>query len=82
MTEQIEREPADGAAAASQKSGSVTAQRTLLVLGVTAVAAVIVFAFVRRSLVRRPVDPTTERIQSLIDEANQLLKQLDDKQRS
>jgi hypothetical protein len=38
-----------------------------------------VFAVVRSMVRRAPADPTTERFQGLIDEANRLLKQLDDK---
>jgi hypothetical protein len=37
------------------------------------------FAVIRATLLKPPSDPTTERIQQLIDEANRLLKQLDDK---
>ena len=53
--------------------------RTFLVLAVALASAALVFAVVRAALRRAPADPTTERIQALIDEANRLLKQLDDK---
>ncbi len=53
--------------------------RTLLFVGIAAASAGIAFAVVRATLARPPQDPTTERIQSLIDEANRLLKQLDEK---
>jgi len=51
------------------------------VLGLTAITAVAAFIVVRRALEKSPADPTTERIQSLIDEANTLLKQLDEQKR-
>jgi hypothetical protein len=52
--------------------------RTLVLLGLAAASAGLAFAIVRRTLRRPPSDPTTERIQTLIDEANRLLKQIDD----
>jgi hypothetical protein len=61
----------------SQQGGSLL--RTFLILGVALASAALVFAVVRATLRRAPSDPTTERIQGLIDEANRLLKQLDDK---
>jgi hypothetical protein len=45
----------------------------------SAAAAVVSFLVVRQAIRRRPPDPTSERIQSLIDEANRLLRTLDDK---
>jgi hypothetical protein len=53
--------------------------RTLLLVGVALASVALVFAVVRSMVRRAPADPTTERIQGLIDEANRLLKQLDDK---
>ena len=41
-------------------------------------AAAVAFTVVRALMNRRPADPTSQRIQLLIDEANHLLKQLDD----
>ena len=54
-------------------------QRALIFVGIAAASAAVAFAIVRATLVRAPADPTTERIQQLIDEANRLLAQLDDK---
>jgi len=59
-------------------TGDVAVKVALVVIGLSLVAAGIAFAVVR-SQQRKP-DPTTERIQQLIDEANRLLKQLDEKQ--
>jgi hypothetical protein len=65
------------AEAPAKRGGSL--RRTLLFVGIAAASAGIAFAIVRATLARPPQDPTTERIQSLIDEANKLLKQLDEK---
>lgn len=54
-------------------------KRALVFAGIAAASAGLAFAIVRATLVRPPVDPTTERIQQLIDEANRLLAQLDEK---
>jgi len=66
------------AEAPTKRSGN-SLRRTLLFVGIAAASAGIAFAIVRSTLARPPQDPTTERIQSLIDEANKLLKQLDEK---
>jgi hypothetical protein len=69
--------PADDVvAAAPQNSG----RGVLLVIGLAIVGALVAFGIVRGVTRKRPADPTTERIQQLIDEANRLLKQLDEKQ--
>jgi hypothetical protein len=52
--------------------------RTLIWVGVAGLSAALAFALIRAALSRRPADPTSRRIQQLIDEANQLLKTLDD----
>jgi uncharacterized protein HemX len=77
----------NSATAASPESGvsaesngdNAGLKRTLLIIGLAAAAAALAFVIVRATLTRQPSDPTTERIQQLIDEANRLLKQLDDK---
>ncbi|MCL5258859.1 MAG: hypothetical protein ACYDG0_00880 [Vulcanimicrobiaceae bacterium] len=52
--------------------------RTLMWIGVAGLSAALTFALVRALVKRRPADPTSLRIQQLIDEANTLLKTLDD----
>ncbi|MBV8637939.1 MAG: hypothetical protein JO322_07610 [Candidatus Eremiobacteraeota bacterium] len=52
--------------------------RTLIWIGVAGIGAAVAFTVVRALLNRRPADPTSERIQQLIDEANHLLKTLDE----
>ena len=58
---------------------SVAMQRTLVWLGIATASATVTYLVIRASMRRAPVDPTSERIQSLIDEANRLLRTLDDK---
>jgi hypothetical protein len=52
--------------------------RTLIWIGVAGLGAALTFTVVRVLMNRRPADPTSERIQLLIDEANHLLKALDE----
>jgi hypothetical protein len=52
--------------------------RTLIWVGVAGLSAALAFALIRAAISRRPADPTSRRIQQLIDEANHLLKTLDD----
>ncbi|MGZ3497702.1 MAG: hypothetical protein ACXWNJ_06845 [Vulcanimicrobiaceae bacterium] len=56
--------------------------RTLIWVGVAGLSAALAFTVVRALLNRQPVDPTSQRIQQLIDEANSLLKTLDDQRTS
>jgi hypothetical protein len=54
--------------------------RTLAWLGIAGASAALTFFLVRASMRRAPVsDETTQRIQDLIDEANRLMKTLDEK---
>jgi hypothetical protein len=57
--------------------------RTLVWLGIAGASAALTF-FVLRATMRRqpPSDETTERIQELIEEANRLIKTLDEKKSS
>jgi len=52
--------------------------RTLIWVGVAGLGAAAAFMVARALLNRRPADPTSQRIQQLIDEANHLLKTLDE----
>lgn len=61
-----------------QPDRDATITRTLVWIGVAGLSAALAFTVVRAMLMRRPEDPTSQRIQQLIDEANQLLKTLDD----
>lgn len=65
----------DGSAA----SRNVVLPRTLVWLGIAGASAVLTFFVVRASIKRAPADETTERIQTLIDEANRLIKTLEEK---
>jgi hypothetical protein len=56
--------------------------RTLTWIGVAGLGAALAFTVVRVMMSRRTADPTSERIQQLIDEANHLLKTLDEQRNS
>jgi hypothetical protein len=56
--------------------------RTLIWIGVAGLGAALAFTVARVLLSRRQADPTSERIQQLIDEANHLLKTLDEQRNS
>jgi hypothetical protein len=58
---------------------NVVLQRTLIGVAIALVSAAVTFFVVRSAMRRAPVDETSERIQSLIDEANRLLRTLDEK---
>lgn len=79
----------DQTTAASAETGGAEAEgrsfpvgRTLMWLGIAGASAALTYAVLRFTVLRRAVpasDETTERIQSLIDEANRLIKALDEK---
>ncbi|HEY0797548.1 MAG TPA: hypothetical protein VGD50_00285 [Candidatus Baltobacteraceae bacterium] len=87
MTEGINSEaqtvPSENGAGTQAAPSSVSTRARigwgLVYVGLVAVSAGIAYAVVRATLTRAPLDPTTERIQGLIDEANRLLRELDDK---
>lgn len=66
----------NGSDGSQGRDGNVT--RTLIWVGVAGLSAALAFALIRAAISRRPADPTSRRIQQLIDEANHLLKTLDD----
>lgn len=51
-------------------------------VGVAALGATLAYLALRMAATQRREDPTTHRIQELIDEANSLLKALDDQRHS
>jgi hypothetical protein len=59
--------------------GNHAVGKTWLWIGVAGISAALAFTVVRAVIGRRPADETSQRIQHLIDEANTLLKTLDDK---
>lgn len=63
----------------AQGARNLVRTRAFIFIGIAAASAGIAYATVRVVLARMPTDPTTERIQKLIDEANRLLAQLDEK---
>lgn len=54
-------------------------QRTIVWASIAGASAALTFFFVRNSMRRAPTDETSDRIQTLIDEANRLLRTLDEK---
>jgi hypothetical protein len=63
----------------TQAQRDIALKRALVFIGIAAASAGLAYAIVRATLTRAPADPQTERIQQLIDEANRLLKALDEK---
>jgi hypothetical protein len=70
------QQPADGQIDVQRDAAL---RKSLVFIGIAVASAGLAYAIVRATLTRAPADPTTERIQQLIDEANRLLKQLDEK---
>ena len=74
--------PSEAIAAPTRPASGATLWRALAFVSIAAVSAGVAYAIVRATILRPPPpDPTSERIQSLIDEANRLLKTLDDQKR-
>jgi len=65
-----------------EERGQANLTRALIWIGVAGLGAALAFTVARVLLSRRPADPTSERIQQLIDEANHLLKTLDEQRNS
>lgn len=72
--DQIQRDGGD----AGNRHADNSVAKTLVWIGVAGLSAALAFTLVRAIVSRQPVDPTSQRIQTLIDEANSLLKTLDD----
>ena len=71
----------DGSVPSRRDSGP-SPVRTLLFVGLAAASVSIAAIMVRAAFRQTPSDPTTERIQALIDEANRLLRALDEQKNS
>ena len=71
----------DGANAREPRADNTVA-KTLIWIGVAGLSAALAFTVVRALITRQPADPTSQRIQQLIDEANSLLKTLDDQKQT
>ncbi len=78
MTHTPHAEDVHEISAPSEERRDANLTRTLVWIGVAGLSAALAFTVVRALVSRRPADPTSQRIQQLIDEANQLLKTLDD----
>lgn len=75
--------PSAESEAAERTRPSLPLGRTLVWLGIAGASATLTY-FVLRATLRRPQpsDETTDRIQELIDEANRLIKTLDEKKQA
>lgn len=65
-----------------KNSDGTNVTKALIWIGIAGLGAALAFTVVRTLVQRRPGDPTSQRIQELIDEANQLLKTLDEQRHS
>jgi hypothetical protein len=83
VTDQTTAQSTNGDAA-PQKARHFPLGRTLVWLGIAGASAALTFVVLRASMRHsaEPSDETTERIQALIDEANRLIKTLDEKKQS
>jgi hypothetical protein len=64
----------------ASRPSSFPLARTLVWLGIAGASAALTFVALRATMRRvPPADETTERIQTLIEEANRLIKALDEK---
>lgn len=83
-TDGVHDETQNANAASTPQDGAADANmtRTLVWIGIAGLSAALAFTVVRSMISRKPADPTSQRIQQLIDEANQLLKTLDDQRTS
>jgi len=60
------------------KAARDAARRTLFWLGVAGASVALTYVVIRAAMRRPPADPTTQRIEALIDEANRLLRALEE----
>ncbi|MBV8602988.1 MAG: hypothetical protein JO359_15600 [Candidatus Eremiobacteraeota bacterium] len=78
MQTPTEHAQGNGVPADSPRPTDATGRRILFWLGVAGVSAVVSFFVIRATMQRAPADPTTQRIEALIDEANRLLRALEE----
>jgi len=76
---EITAPPGENGASPAPGNPNATLTRTLVWVGIASASAALTFFLVRASMRRAPADETSERIQTLIDEANRLLRTLDEK---
>ena len=78
MQTPTEHSAGNGVPPETHQSGDATAKRLIFWLGVAGVSAAVTFLVIRATVRRAPTDPTTQRIEALIDEANRLLRALEE----
>jgi hypothetical protein len=80
VTDQTTVPSVDNVPEAATGRPSAPLGRTLVWLGIAGASAALTFMILRATMRPQPAgDETTERIQALIDEANRLIKTLDEK---
>ena len=84
MTDQTAAPSTAESVPSSANGKSAPLGRTLVWLGIAGASAALTFFVLRATMRSQPPqsDETTERIQALIDEANRLIKTLDEKKTS
>lgn len=78
MQTPTEQAQTNGVPQESRAARNVALGRALFWVGVAGASAAIAFFVLRSAMKRPPADPTTQRIEALIDEANRLLKALEE----
>lgn len=78
MQAPTEHAQGNGVPADAKAARDAALRRAAMWIGVAGVTAAISFLVIRSAMRRPPADPTTQRIEALIDEANRLLKALEE----
>jgi len=78
MQTPTEHAQGNGVPPESKAGKDSTLRRALFWLGVAGVSAAVAVIVIRTTTRRAPADPTTQRIEALIDEANRLLRALEE----
>jgi bacteriorhodopsin len=78
MQTPTEHAQGNGVPPESKSARDAAVRSTLFWLGVAGVTAALTYVVIRAATRRPPADPTTQRIEALIDEANRLLRALEE----
>jgi len=78
MQTPTEHAQGNGVPPESKASRDATLRRTLFWLGAAGISVAVTVLVIRATMRRAPADPTTQRIEALIDEANRLLRALEE----
>ena len=78
MQSSTEHAQGNGVPPESKAGRDIALRRAFFWLGVAGVSAAVTVLVIRATMRRAPADPTTQRIEALIDEANRLLRALEE----